>query len=142
VTSVFAKSAGKTAVPHLRLTRHTAMSAILFVSHDRDLREVAARVLRKAGCEVTAVPHGGHAVLACVAGQRFDVLVVDEQAPAADASTLGRQLRRYCPGLQTVSLQGRNERRACDAIAVVRPCTSDDLIDAVLAAAVTALVSA
>jgi CheY-like chemotaxis protein len=143
VTSVSAKSAGKTTVPLLRLTRHTPMSAVLFVSHDRDLREVASRVLRKAGWEVTAVPHGGHAVLACVAGRTFDVLVVDDRTPQESGSSLARRLRRYCPAIRAVSLDGRTGCRDGDAITVVRPYTADDLIGAVLEAiATTALARA
>ena len=114
---------------------HTAMSSILLVSADGDLRAVASRVLRNAGWDVTAVPHGGHAVLACVEGGRFDVLVTDEQSPGHGGAGLARQLRRYCPALEAVCLRDGDGLLPHGAIAVVRPFTADDLIDAVRAAA-------
>jgi CheY-like chemotaxis protein len=111
------------------------MSSILFVSHDGDLRAVASRVLRKAGWEVTAVAHGGHALLACVEGRTFDVLVVDQQTHDDAGGRLARQLRRYCPGLEVVCLRDGHGRMPGASIAVVRPFTADDLIEAVRAAA-------
>ena len=119
----------------MRCLPYTAMPSILFVSHDGDLRAVASRVLRKAGWEVTAVAHGGHALLACVEGRTFDVLVVDEQAPGDVGAGLRRQVRRYCPDLGAVCLPRAGGRTPADAIAVVRPFTADDLIEAVRAAA-------
>ena len=115
------------------------MRSVLIVSHDRDLREVAARVLRAAGWEVTAVPHGGHALLACVEGQPFDVLAVEDRMPEETGAQLARRLRRYCPHLQTVRMQDQATAAQDGGIAVVRPFTADDLIDAVLQAAATAV---
>jgi CheY-like chemotaxis protein len=114
------------------------MRSVLFVSHDRDLREVAVRVLRSAGWEVTAVSHGGHALLACVEGRTFDVLAVEDWIPEETGAQLARCLRRYCPDLQIVRMQDHVTAGA-DGITVVRPFTADDLIDAVLRAAATAV---
>ena len=111
---------------------YTAMSSILFVSQDGDLRVAASRVLREAGWQITAVSHGGHALLACARGRRFDVLVVDERAEAA--AILERRLRRDCPEIRTVCV--RDQRAAADGrVAIVRPFTADDLIGAVRSAA-------
>ena len=116
------------------------MPAILFVSHDNDLRAVAARVLRSAGWQVTAAAHGGHALLACAGGRAFDVLVVEEQMPGETGAALARRLRRYGSGMPVVCMRDRGARGAGDgmAIRVVRPFTADDLIDAVLQAAAVA----
>lgn len=129
------KSAENPAALRLRCLAHTAMSSILFVSHDSELRAVASRVLRKAGWEVTAVAHGGHALLACAEGRTFDVLVVDEQSTDDAGAGLRRQLRRYCPGLEAVRLRDGHSGMQDASIAVVRPFTADDLIEAVRAAA-------
>jgi CheY-like chemotaxis protein len=116
------------------------MASVLFVSHDDDLRDVAARVLRNAGWPVIAVPHGGHAVLACMGGWTFDVLVVEERMPGEHGTTLLRRLRRFCPHVQVVYMCDR--RPASEGGSVVRPFTADDLTQAVLEAAASALADA
>jgi CheY-like chemotaxis protein len=133
---------GKTGGTALAPALHTAMFSILFVSHDRDLRAVASRVLRKSGWEVTAVAHGGHALLECVAGRRFDVVVVEDQM-SDGSGVLARQLRRYCADIQTVYIRDQYAARVGHGISVTRPFTAPDLIEAVLeAAAATAIASA
>ena len=111
------------------------MSSILVVSQDGDLRAAASRVLRDAGWQVTAVRHGGHALLACARGRRFDVLVVDERDRADTAAAVARLLRRDCPDLQAVCLRDRRAATADGSIAIVPPFTADDLIGAVRSAA-------
>ncbi|HET7697349.1 MAG TPA: hypothetical protein VFK57_16665 [Vicinamibacterales bacterium] len=111
------------------------MSSVLFVSLDGDLRAVASHVLRKAGWQVTAVAHGGHALLACAGGRRFDVLVVDERTHADSAAALERQLRRDCPDIQTVCVRDRRAAAADGRVEILRPFTADDLIGAVRSAA-------
>lgn len=114
------------------------MSSILFASHDRDLCAVASRVLRKVGWQVTAVAHGGHALLACVEGRTFDVLVVEDQMPGDTGAAIAWRLRRYRPDIRVVYLQEHHARRESRGITVVRPFTADDLIDAVREATVFA----
>src|SRR4051794_41785145 len=75
------------------------MTSVLFVSHDRDLRAVAARALERAGFRVTAVAHGGHALLACVERGAVDVLVIEHDLPEGPGSTIAARLRRHCPDL-------------------------------------------
>ena len=123
-------------------TGYTDMSSVLFVSHDDDLRAVASRVLRRAGWQVTAAAHGGHAVLACVDGQTFDVLVVEHAMPEESGAALAMRLRRYCPQLQVVSMREHGAAEPREGITVVRPFSADDLIDAVLEAAAAAIVTA
>ena len=114
------------------------MSSILLVSQDGDLRAVACHVLRKAGWDVSAVAHGGHALLACAGGRRFDVVVVDERLHADTAAAIERQLRRDCPDIQTVCLRDRRAAAEDGRIEILRPFTAEDLIRAVRSAAATA----
>jgi CheY-like chemotaxis protein len=108
------------------------MSSILLVSPDRDLRTVATRALRHTGWRVTAVSHGGHAVLACASGQAFDVLIVEDRMIDGTGAGLARRLRRYCPGMQMVRMHDGQLHGDSEGITVVRPMTADDLIEAVL----------
>jgi DNA-binding NtrC family response regulator len=103
----------------------------LFVSHDADLRAVASRVLVRAGCDVTPAAHAGHASLACMARETFDVVVIDDRMADGSGAAVARQLRRYCPDVQVVRMC---EEGPAEGIAVVRPFTADDLIGAVAAA--------
>jgi len=111
---------------------HTDMSRILFVSHDASLRSVASRVLTKAGFYVATAPHAGHASLACLKGPGFDVLIVENELFEGHGGNIARRLRRYCPGLQVVRMCEPGTMIGGDGVAVVRPLTGDDLIDAVL----------
>jgi len=106
------------------------MTSVLFVSHDRDLRAVATRVLQRAGMRVTAAAHGGHALLACVERGTFDVLVIEHDLPEGPGGEIAARLRRHCPGLHVVRMCDA-PHRAGDGTTVVRPFTADDLIDAV-----------
>src|SRR5437763_203128 len=102
------------------------MASILFVSHDADLRAVAARALARAGFDVKTVAHGGHALLACVERGAFDVLVIEHELPEGAGGAIAARLRRHCPSMRVI--------RMCDAAApgygraVVRPFTADDLL--------------
>jgi len=118
-------------------TRH--MSTVLFVSHDADLCAVAARILPHAGHEVTTAAHAGHATLAC-AKRDFDVLVVENQMPDGSGREVIDRIRRYCPGVQVVRLCDPVSTIVGSGIAVVRPFTSDDLLDAVIESAANAAV--
>ena len=111
------------------------MSSILFVSHDGDLRAVARRALERAGCRVTVAAHGGHASLACAAGDAFDVLVIESEMPEGPGAAIAGRLRRYFPDLPIVRMCEAGTEAAGDGIAVVRPFTADDLMDAVVRAA-------
>lgn len=112
------------------------MTSVLFVSHDENLRAVATRVLTRAGFQVKAVAHGGHALLACVEHGAIDVLVIEHELPEGSGETIAARLRRHCPDLHVVRMCDRADAPAGakaggDGIAVVRPFTADDLIDAV-----------
>jgi len=107
------------------------MTRVLFVSHDADLRAVATRVLVKAGCEVTAAAHAGHASLACAEPDAFDVLVIEDRMPHGSAAEIVERVRRSCPAAQVVRMCDVTPAVASEGRAVVRPFTADDLIGAV-----------
>ena len=107
------------------------MTSVLFVSHDADLRDVAARVLTMAGCQVTTAAHAGHASLACMERDAFDVLVIEDEMADGTGAALAGRVRRYCPGVQVVRMCDARPASSADAVAVVRPFTAHDLIGAV-----------
>src|SRR5258708_8952678 len=104
------------------------MSRVLFVSHDADLRAVASRVLVRAGCDVTPAAHAGHASLACMARETFDVLVIDDRMADGSGALIAARLRRYCPDVQVVRLCEMRPAAPAEGIPGVRPFTADDLI--------------
>ena len=106
------------------------MFSVLLVTGDRDLREVAARVLTAAGFATATAAHSGHALLACLGPRAFDVLVVEEDSREARNDT-ARRLLRHQPRMRVVHI-GRDRERA----ELVRPFVADDLIAAVALAAV------
>jgi CheY-like chemotaxis protein len=106
------------------------MISVLFVSHDHDLRAVAARVLRMAGCRVTTAGHRGHALLACMQGPQFDVMVVEDQQADGSAADAVERLRRYCPETPVVWMTD-DDPEPTGGLVLVRPFTCDDLIGAV-----------
>jgi len=109
------------------------MQSVLFVSDDADLRAAAERALARRGLEVTAAAHGGHALLACVERGSFDALVIEHWLPEGSGSAIAARLRRHCPGLHVVRMCDAGSADEGEGIAVVRPFTADDLIDAVQA---------
>jgi DNA-binding response OmpR family regulator len=111
------------------------MQSVLFVSHDGSLRAVAARALGRAGFHVKTVEHGGHALLALVERGRFETLVIEDDLPEGPGDRIAARMRRHCPDLHVVRMCDRAERLATAkaGIAVVRPFTADDLIDAIQA---------
>lgn len=107
------------------------MITVLFVSHDPDLRAVAARVLSMAGCQVTTAKHAGHASLACIQRGRFDVVVIEDGMADGTGAALAGRVRRYCPDVQIVRMCDTRPAAFSDEVAVVRPFTAHDLIGAV-----------
>ncbi|MGH9410609.1 MAG: hypothetical protein ACRD1V_14275 [Vicinamibacterales bacterium] len=113
------------------------MSRVLFVSHDADLRAVAARVLTREGFDVTTAPHGGHALIACI-HETFDALVVEDRLPEGPGAALAATLARHCPGLRLVRMGTAAARHVeqGDGVLLRRPFTADDLLAAIATAAV------
>jgi DNA-binding response OmpR family regulator len=112
------------------------MPQVLIVSNDADYRAVASRVLKKAGHDVTAVPHAGHALIECIQRPTTSVLIINENGTDGPASDVARRLKRYSRNLRVVCICDRPPARRGDA-AVVRPFTADDLLAAIDAACTT-----
>lgn len=110
------------------------MFSILFLSHDPDLRDAARRALRPTGCTVSVAAHSGHAMLALARGG-VDVLVVENETPEGSGKSVATRLRRYAPDVAVVVMCNRRSIVPADEIAVIRPFTADDLIDAIINAA-------
>ena len=69
---------------------------ILVAEDDRDIAELIAHYLRKAGWEVTTVPAGDQA-LALARTQPIDVIVLDVMLPGMSGLDVCRALRRHQP---------------------------------------------
>jgi CheY-like chemotaxis protein len=109
------------------------MPQVLIVSSDADYRAVASRVLKRAGHQVTAVPHAGHALIACIQHPTTNVLVINENGTDGPAADVARRLKRYSRNLRVVCVRDRRSAGHGDA-SVVRPFTADDLLTAIDAA--------
>jgi CheY-like chemotaxis protein len=100
---------------------------VLFVSGDADLRAVVERVLERAGYQVHAVAHSGHALLLCRTA-RFDLLIAELSGPDISGPALAEQVRRHCPGLTALYLGNLGTVDGVDNL-LVRPFTKDDLLE-------------
>jgi DNA-binding response OmpR family regulator len=109
------------------------MPQVLIVSNDADYRAVASRVLSKAGHRVTAVPHAGHALIACIQQPSTSVLIINDNGADGDAEDVARRLRRYSRNLRLVRICDRAAARSGEPM-VVRPFTADELLAAIDAA--------
>ena len=109
------------------------MTSVLFVSDDGELRAAAARALARGGLRVTAAAHGGHALLAYIERGAFDALVIEHELPEGPGGAIAERLGRRCPNLHVVRMCDSAHDADGPGIAVVRPFTADDLIDAVQA---------
>jgi CheY-like chemotaxis protein len=81
---------------------HTAGRSVLIATGDSDFREAADRVLTREGYCVLTAAHSGHAVLACVANTRIDIVVTDLASEEMSGPELADTLRRYHPGLRAL----------------------------------------
>jgi CheY-like chemotaxis protein len=113
------------------------MPQVLIVSGDADYRAVASRVLKKAGHHVTAVPHAGHALIACIQDPTTNVLVINENGTDGPAADVARRLKRYSRNLRVVCVRDRASAGHGDAT-LTSPFTADDLLAAIDAACAAA----
>ena len=99
---------------------------VLLVTGDADLREVAARVLRRDGYTVLTAAHAGHAILKCMQAPRVDAAVIEMSMDDTSGPALADRLRRHNPDLRAIYIAqpGTSE---CDGV-LVRPFTRDDLL--------------
>jgi len=103
-----------------------AGTRLLVVTHDEDLSAAITRVLTAEGFRVSTALHSGHAVLACLTSQRFDVLLAELTLDDMPGEALARTLRRHQPDLLTLFMApaGTPPRPGL----IVRPFTRDHLL--------------
>jgi len=95
---------GESAVETSRVLRALT---ILVVDDQREVRGVAARVLRDAGCEVVEAATAEQACRICVTHERaIDVAVLDVVLPDGRGDQLVHQLRELRPSIKVVMMSG------------------------------------
>jgi CheY-like chemotaxis protein len=104
----------------------SAQPVVLVVTNDRDLREVAARVLGQEGYRVLTAAHGGHAVLQSLQ-THVDVAAIELSMEDVSGPALAERLRRQNPDLRTIYL-AKTGTPECEGV-LVRPFTRDDLLE-------------
>lgn len=78
----------------------------VLVADDHEFsREVVARIASALGHDVTAVD-GGHAALEAVAGQAFDVAVIDRRMPDMDGAAVAIAMKAHPGHPRLVALSG------------------------------------
>jgi len=103
-----------------------ACAIVLFVSPDRDLRDVATRVLTREGYVVLTAAHAGHALLAGLTLDRIDILISELALDDMPGAALGDRLRRSHAGLRSLFMADVGTLQG-DGL-LVRPFTRDDLL--------------
>ena len=110
-----------------------AQTAVLVVDDDEWVRNVTARVLRRAGYGVLEAEHGESALelLRDVAGQCVGTVLTDIHMPRLDGHRLAEVVRREHPQLHVVLMTG--EAECADGIEAVlrKPFTAGELLSAV-----------
>jgi CheY-like chemotaxis protein len=103
-----------------------AQPTVLLVTIDGDLRLSIRRALEGAGYHVLTAAHAGHAVLACLKGERIDLLLAELVMDEVSGPWLAERLRRHCPDLQALYFADAGTPQAEGLL--VRPFTRDDLL--------------
>jgi two-component system cell cycle sensor histidine kinase/response regulator CckA len=85
----------------------------LLVDDDEAVRGVIARILGRAGHEVTVVPDAQEALLAADRiGASLELLITDVVMPGMSGTDLSRELRRRTPALKVLLFSGYPGRDA------------------------------
>lgn len=110
-----------------------AQTAVLVVDDDEWVRNVTARILRRAGYGVLEAEHGESALelLRDVAGQCVGTVLTDIHMPRLDGHRLAEVVRREHPGLHVVLMTG--DADGADGLQAVlrKPFTAGELLSAV-----------
>lgn len=110
------------------------MTRVLLVDDDRELAELFARQLARAGFDAHFADSLADARALAEAGPRFDVLVTDMHLPDADAIQVADAVKARVQLVLTGSSSGATLQRLRDAgfaAVLVKPLTGRQLIDAV-----------
>ena len=101
-------------------------TSVLLLTDDRDLQAVVTRVLRMEGYSVSAVAHGGHAVLTSMQQAAFDVLIIEQRLADGRSRSIDERLRQWNPKVRALLLCDAGGTSPTD---LVRPFTADDLLE-------------
>jgi two-component system, cell cycle sensor histidine kinase and response regulator CckA len=93
---------------------------ILVVEDDEAVRELAARVLRRAGHRVLVAASGEEALAEAERGTGFDLLVADIVMPGMSGTELAERLRRQRPDLPILFTSGNAAGAFQDATELLR----------------------
>jgi CheY-like chemotaxis protein len=115
----------RTTVAEPTLPAGSGQRVVLLVTSDRDLREVAARVLGNEGYRVLTAAHAGHAVLQSLQ-THVDVAAIELSMEDMSGPALAERLRRQSPNLRAVYI-AKAGTPECEGV-LVRPFTRDDLL--------------
>jgi CheY-like chemotaxis protein len=132
---VAAAAPGATAQPAV------AGRTVLLVEDNADLAEVTQQLLRTHGAAVVHARDATEALQLLDGGQTFDVVLSDVVMPGPlDGLQLARRLRRERPELPVVLISGYLAQRPTvrDFQVLSKPCSQDELLDALQAAMVPA----
>jgi DNA-binding response OmpR family regulator len=102
------------------------------VTPDAALRKVATDVLETAGYRVYVAAHTGHALLACIAAGRVDVLAAEVSMDDLSGPQLAERLRRFSPDLTAVFFASAGSSDSPRIL--VRPFAAEDLLAAIATA--------
>jgi CheY-like chemotaxis protein len=83
---------------------------VLAVDDESGIRELAARVLRQPGYEVSVAADAVEAIRIAETAGAFDLLVTDVKMPGIAGDELARRLRRATPDLKVLYLTGFGDR--------------------------------
>jgi CheY-like chemotaxis protein len=113
-----------------------ATGTILLVDDDDDVRSALADMLVARGHKVHQAS-GGKEALALVAGQKFDLLLLDFAMPGMNGAEVARQALECSPGLRILFITGYSDSEAIDeavmggARVLKKPIGSTELTGAV-----------
>jgi signal transduction histidine kinase len=93
----------------------TPRNRVLLVDDDEFVREITGMLLEDIGCEVVEAGNGATA-LEAVAGDDFDLMVVDFAMPGMNGAEVARLARQHRPALKVLFVTGYADHAATQAI--------------------------
>ena len=103
------------------------MTQILVVDDDPQLRRLTARVLQRAGFQVS-VAEDGSSALAMLNGSRFELLVTDILMPNQDGIGTIIQVKRDHPKLKVIAISGSGDTVGMNYLDFAKKLGSDAVL--------------
>lgn len=118
------------------------MARVLLVDDDAQMLDVLARLMTRAGHEVTVVTDGAEALRKTLEHE-FDIVVTDLIMPGKEGLETIRELHRRQPGLPVIAMSGGGRSAPADYLEAARlfgaartlskPFPSEELLNAIAA---------